>query len=130
MNPTQSNSDTVVSHDQKSCRAARIVGVVGILLSLFPIGYAFAAIPKEGMAIIPLIIFWTGMVIGVLVGSIRRGRTGIGGKFVLLMGLHYIIFLIIRLFVGDWKTGGEAVALIAILPLFVSGILFLQCGRR
>jgi len=111
------------------CGAAMAAGILGFLISLFPLGYAILAIPKERMGIIPLIVFWIGMMFGVIIDMIRRGK-GTGGLITVVCGSCFVLFLLVHLLALKGAKGGEFVAFVSGLPLFVSGILYVICGKK
>jgi hypothetical protein len=121
------------SHDvQKAdlCGAAVATGILGLLISIFPLAYAIEAISRERMGIIPLIVFWIVMMIGVIIDMLRKGRKGAGGLIAVVGGLCFFLFLLVHLLWLNGAKGGEFVASVSGFPLFGSGILFMVCGKK
>jgi hypothetical protein len=113
------------------CHYARIIGILGILIALFCLGYVAQEIPTQPQRALPVVILWGIMMLGVLLDSIRVGREGFGGLLVIIAGGAYYLFLILTPILGwEWEKGGELVELFASLPMFAAGLLFYLCGKR
>ncbi len=112
------------------CQHARLLGVIGILILLWVLGYVIGEIPEEPRLAIPAAVFWIVMIAGALYDIIRIGKEGPGGLIVTIAGVVFYLFLLLKFVLGwKWERGGEAVELIAALPLFVAGLLFFLCGN-
>jgi len=110
------------------CWPARIVGIIGLFFILMVYGNSVQEFPKEPL-MIPLVIFWSVMIIGGVFDCIRVGREGMGGLIILLSGIASYLYLLLGLIIGWWGEGGKPMLILS-LPLFGSGILFYMCGRR
>jgi hypothetical protein len=105
-------------------------GILGLLISIFPLMYAIGAIPEERMGIIPLIVFWIVMMIGVIIDMLRKGRKGAGGLVAVVGGSFFFLFLLVHFLWLTGAKGGDFVAFVSGFPLFGSGILFVICGKK
>lgn len=110
------------------CWPARVLGIVGLFFILWIGGYTVPAIPKD-LKLVPLVILWIIMLIGMFIDFFRAGREGSGGLLVLAAGIVSYLYLLLWLVMG-WKIEGSEAAIAFSLPLLGSGLLFYLCARR
>ncbi len=105
-----------------------MVGVIGLFIILWFGGYAVQDIPTDP-EMIPLVILWSFMFIGGLVDIILVGREGIGGMLILAAGIASYVYILLWPILG-WESSWILPAFLGSAALFISGLLFCQCGRR
>jgi len=113
------------------CHHARLLGLLGIFIAFWVLGYVSLEISAQPLRAIPVLVLWGLMGLGVLFDTVRINKEGWGGLVVIIAGVVYYLFLILTLIMGwNWEKGGEFVEFFSSLPLFGAGILFYLCGKR
>ncbi len=113
------------------CHSARFLGLLGIFMAFWVLGYVYLEISAQPIRAIPVLVLWGLMVLGILFDTVRINKEGLGGLIVVAAGVAYYLFFVLTLIMGwTWEKGGEPVELFCSLPLFVAGLLFYLCGKR
>ena len=90
------------------CHHARLLGILGIIIAFWILGYVSMEISAQPFRAIPVLVLWGLMGLGVLFDTFRLGKEGRGGLVVIVAGVEFF----------------------SSLPLFGAGLLFYLCGKK